>query len=92
MRKKKEKQGNRQVRQVQLVDFVEGDPYRILFKLKLCLAFQLAYSYIQCTNASWPASYYDADADLRFNSVVMTDLRFAKEINGGRLFWICYDL
>ncbi|WMV07722.1 hypothetical protein MTR67_001107 [Solanum verrucosum] len=23
---------------------------------------QLAYSYILCTDASWPASYYDADA------------------------------
>uniref|UniRef100_M1DB71 Late blight resistance protein n=1 Tax=Solanum tuberosum TaxID=4113 RepID=M1DB71_SOLTU len=23
--------------------------------------FQLAYSYIQCTDASWPASYDDAD-------------------------------
>ncbi|KAH0656975.1 hypothetical protein KY285_031857 [Solanum tuberosum] len=26
------------------------------------LAFQLAYSYIQCTDASWPASFYDPDA------------------------------
>ncbi|WMV09449.1 hypothetical protein MTR67_002834 [Solanum verrucosum] len=25
-------------------------------------AFQLTYSYIQCTDASWPASYDDADA------------------------------
>uniref|UniRef100_M1DK59 Uncharacterized protein n=1 Tax=Solanum tuberosum TaxID=4113 RepID=M1DK59_SOLTU len=33
----------------------------ILFKLKLCLAFQLAYSYIQCTDVSWTASSYDAD-------------------------------
>ncbi|WMV24025.1 hypothetical protein MTR67_017414 [Solanum verrucosum] len=24
-------------------------------------AFQLAYSYIQCTDASWPASYDNAD-------------------------------
>ncbi|KAH0654341.1 hypothetical protein KY289_032019 [Solanum tuberosum] len=28
----------------------------------LYLAFQLAYSNIQCTDVSWPASYYDADA------------------------------
>uniref|UniRef100_M1DFT8 Ubiquitin-like protease family profile domain-containing protein n=1 Tax=Solanum tuberosum TaxID=4113 RepID=M1DFT8_SOLTU len=34
---------------------------KILFKLKLCLAFQFAYSYIQCTDASWPASSHDAD-------------------------------
>ncbi|KAH0715011.1 hypothetical protein KY284_007916 [Solanum tuberosum] len=27
----------------------------------LCLSFQLVYSYIQCTNANWSASYYDAN-------------------------------
>uniref|UniRef100_M1DHK3 Gag-pol polyprotein n=1 Tax=Solanum tuberosum TaxID=4113 RepID=M1DHK3_SOLTU len=26
-----------------------------------CLAFQLAYSYIKCIDASWPTSSYDAD-------------------------------
>ncbi|WMV34476.1 hypothetical protein MTR67_027861 [Solanum verrucosum] len=36
--------------------------FQILFKLKLCLAFQLAYSYIQCTDVNWPASSYDTDA------------------------------
>ncbi|WMV38204.1 hypothetical protein MTR67_031589 [Solanum verrucosum] len=34
---------------------------RFLSSLYLVLAFQLAYLYIQCTDASWPASSYDAD-------------------------------
>ncbi|WMV08004.1 hypothetical protein MTR67_001389 [Solanum verrucosum] len=29
----------------------------------LCLSFQLAYSYIQCIDVSWSASYYDASTD-----------------------------
>ena len=32
-----------------------------LFRAYVVLAFQLAYSYIQCTDVSWPASSYDAD-------------------------------
>ncbi|WMV29823.1 hypothetical protein MTR67_023208 [Solanum verrucosum] len=35
--------------------------FQILFKLNLCLAFQLAYSYIQCTDANCLASSYDVD-------------------------------
>ncbi|WMV59930.1 hypothetical protein MTR67_053315 [Solanum verrucosum] len=44
------------------VDFERdhGMPFMNLFKPMLCLAFQLAYACIQCTDASWPASYYDA--------------------------------
>ncbi|KAH0684668.1 hypothetical protein KY290_023373 [Solanum tuberosum] len=33
----------------------------LLSSLSCGLAFQLAYSYIQCTDASWPAFYDDAD-------------------------------
>ena len=41
----------------------QGQGKYILFSssLSCCFAFQLAYSYIQCTNVSWSASSYDAD-------------------------------
>ncbi|WMV31344.1 hypothetical protein MTR67_024729, partial [Solanum verrucosum] len=40
----------------------QGKSSFVLFSSLSCgLAFQLAYSYIQCTDASWPTSYYDAD-------------------------------
>ncbi|WMV30574.1 hypothetical protein MTR67_023959 [Solanum verrucosum] len=38
----------------------------LLSSLSCGLAFQLAYSYIQCTDTSWPASYDDADAGLDY--------------------------
>ncbi|WMV28767.1 hypothetical protein MTR67_022152 [Solanum verrucosum] len=45
--------------------YVEQSPGKssfVLFSSLNCgLAFQLAYSYIQCTDASWSASYDDAD-------------------------------
>ncbi|WMV10189.1 hypothetical protein MTR67_003574, partial [Solanum verrucosum] len=33
-----------------------------LSSLSCCLAVQLTYSFIPCTDVSWPASFYDADA------------------------------
>ncbi|KAH0669343.1 hypothetical protein KY285_023504 [Solanum tuberosum] len=39
----------------------------ILFQVYVVLAFKLVYSYIQCTNASWPASSYDADTGQGFS-------------------------
>ncbi|WMV37583.1 hypothetical protein MTR67_030968, partial [Solanum verrucosum] len=35
--------------------------FGLLSNLSCGLAFHLAYSYIRCTDVSWPASYYDAD-------------------------------
>ncbi len=44
------------------VEQSQGKCSFVLFSSLSCgLAFQLAYSYIPCTDASWPASYYDAD-------------------------------
>ena len=38
-----------------------------LSKPLLWLAFQLAYSYIQCTDANWPASYYTTEQVTRID-------------------------
>ena len=35
--------------------------FQILVQAYVVLALQLAYLYIQCTDASWPVSSYDAD-------------------------------
>ncbi|WMV49183.1 hypothetical protein MTR67_042568, partial [Solanum verrucosum] len=44
------------------VEQSQGKSSFLLFSSLSCgLAFQLAYSYIPCTDASWPTSYYDAD-------------------------------
>uniref|UniRef100_M1DEN4 Late blight resistance protein n=1 Tax=Solanum tuberosum TaxID=4113 RepID=M1DEN4_SOLTU len=37
--------------------------FRFPSQAYVVLAFQLAYSYIQCIDANWPASYYDADTE-----------------------------
>ncbi|WMV10042.1 hypothetical protein MTR67_003427, partial [Solanum verrucosum] len=45
------------------VEHSQGKSSFVLLPSLSCgLAFQLAYLYIQCTDASWPASYDDADA------------------------------
>ncbi|WMV51073.1 hypothetical protein MTR67_044458 [Solanum verrucosum] len=40
-----------------------------------CLVFQLAYSYIPCTDASWPASFDDADSGTPDQHFVSAELR-----------------
>ncbi|WMV58324.1 hypothetical protein MTR67_051709, partial [Solanum verrucosum] len=48
------------------VEQSQGKSSFVLFPSLNCgLAFQLAYLYIQCTDASWPASYDDGDTGIQ---------------------------
>ena len=69
--------------------------FQIPFQAYVVLAFQLAYSYIQCTDASWPASYDDADTGTpdqplarRWSSWALQSQWWASLLSGGLGYFV----
>jgi len=81
------------------VEQSQGKCSLVLFSSLSCgLAFQLAYSYIQCTDASWPASYDDADTGTpdqhpvcRWSSWALQSQWWASLLSGGLRYFVSFS-